>query len=122
MTCARLVGFGGYAMNRLALFAHDRVCFGRSVVLGSEPFVERDVGAAVVALKIAMVQLVEVVAGAYADFTWEGQLFEPDVALGWGECGVLRVHQHVDRVGRQDPVEEDAAEVDDVFDGVHGQA
>ena len=91
-------------------------------MIRSKPRVERDLRSTIVALKVAMVELVEIVARCHMNITGEFHFFESDVALRWCKCSVLRVHQHMDRVRRHDPVKEDATEVNDVLDRVHGKA
>ena len=59
------VGVGDDVVAGPALLPHRRVGPGGAVVAGAEPVVERDVGLAVVALEVAVVELVEI--GARGD-------------------------------------------------------
>ena len=88
----------------------------------AEPEVERNVRFPVVALEVAMVQLVEVGAGRDFPLLSDHHVLEPHMALGRGEGRVLRIQDHVDGMGRHHPVDQDAAVVQDVLNRMHGQA
>ena len=88
----------------------------------AEPMVEGNVRFTVVALEVTMVQLMEIGTSRKLAILPDYHVLEPDVALGRSERRVLHVQDHVDRMGRHNPVDQDAAVVKNVLDRMHGQA
>ena len=109
-------------MPGLPLPSHRRVYLGRPVVVRAEPHVERKVVFPVIALEVAVMQLMEIRGSRNAGVSLDDERLEPDVTLCRGERGVLRIHQHVDRVRGHDPVNQNATEVKNMLNRVHGQA
>ncbi len=91
-------------------------------MIGAKPHVERQVIFPIVALEVAVMQLVEIRSSWNTSVSLDGKRLEPNVPLCWGERGVMCVHQHVDWVRGHNPVNQDATEVEDVLNRVHGQS
>ena len=89
---------------------------------GAKPLIEGDGDLAIVALEVAMVQVVKERAGAQAELISDQHIIKTRMAFGRRERGVLGIKEHVDRVRRHNPVNQDHAEVEDVLHGMHGQA
>ena len=87
----------------------------------AEPLVQRHALVAVVALEVAVVQVVEIAAVAEGLVVLDYELREAGVAGGGAQPGVHEVEYCVDGVRRDHPVHEHAGEVDQVLDRVHGQ-
>ena len=95
---------------------------GRAVVAGPEPDVEGNVQPTVVAFEIAVVQLVEIGCSPQFGLAVDDDRLEAGVRLRRRERGELPVHDSVDRVRGYDPMDQHAAEEDDVLERVHRQA
>mgnify|MGYP000969124134 CR=1 FL=1 len=79
-------------MHASASFSDGFVRFFRSIVEGAEPLVEGDGGTTVVALKVTVVEIVEVITGfgntrVYCDLDF----LETGMTPGRSECRVLQV-------------------------------
>ena len=58
--------------------------FGRAIVIGPEPMIQRHHGFPVVALEVAVMQVMEITAGTGdPEVPLDNQLLEPGMPLGW---------------------------------------
>ena len=89
---------------------------------GTEPQVQGKIGFPVIALEIAVMQLMEIGGCRNTRSPLDLQLLKSDVTLCRCKGGMLGVHQHMDRVRGYDPVNQDAAEVKNMLERVHGQS
>ncbi len=71
-------------MADLSLLPHHRVRFRRAVVEGTEPLVEGNIVFSVIALEIAVMQLVKVGSGRDAGFTLYDEFLKTDMTSGHG--------------------------------------
>ncbi len=95
--------------------------FGRAIVIGPEPIIQRHKGFPVIALEVAVMQVMEITAGtANPEVSLDNQLLEPGMPLGWRKRVVLGVHQHVDRMRGHNPVNQHTTEDDQVLNRMHG--
>ncbi len=95
---------------------------GRAIVIGPEPMIQRHHGFPVVALEVAVMQMMEITAGTGdPEVSLEDQLLEPEMPLRRGKRVVLGVHQHVDGMRGHDPVNQNTAEDNQVLNRMHGQ-
>ncbi len=92
------------------------------VMVCTEPFVERKIDFAIVALEVSVVQLMEVGCRRDPPITLQQEFVEADMTLCGSEGSVLGVHQQVDGMRGHNPVDQYGAEVNDMLDRVHGQA
>ena len=94
---------------------------GRAIVIGPEPMIQRHHGFTVIALKVTVMQMVEITAGtANPKVPLDNQLLEPGMPLGWRERVVLGIHQHVDGMRGHDPVNQNTAEDNQLLNRMHG--
>ena len=83
--------------------------------------IQRHHGFTVIALKVTVMQMVEITAGTGdPEVPLEDQLLEPEMPLRRGERVVLGVHQHVDGMRGHDPVNLHTAEDNQVLNRMHG--
>ncbi len=95
---------------------------GGAIVIGPEPMIQRHHGFPVVALEVAVMQVMEITAGTgNPEVSLEDQLLEAEMSLRRGERVVLGVHQHMDGMRGYDPVNQHTAEDNQVLNGMHGQ-
>ena len=88
----------------------------------AEPLVQRHPFVAVVAVEVAVVQVVEVAAVVQRMFVAQFELVEPGVARRRADAGVHQMKDGVQRMRRDDPVDHHPGQVQQVLDGVHRQA
>ena len=89
---------------------------------GAKPLVQshRTIGT-VVAFEILVVEEMEVIVRLDLDAVFQDYPLESSMALGGRDAGVLQMEQGVDRVRRNDPVDEHAREIEQVLDRMHGK-
>ena len=105
----------------LGLLLQDRfVGLGRAIVISAEPIIQRHIGFPVVALKMTVMQMMETVIDGNPEVPLENQLLEPGMPLSRRERIVLGIHQHMDGMRGQDPVNQHTAENNQVLNGMHG--
>lgn len=115
---------GSGAMDLRAPAAHDFVAFLRAVVPAAKPLIERHRAVtAVVALEIPVMQVVKIaLTDAVHVLAFRQQFVESDMTQCRREAGLLHVEDRMQRVRQQDPVEQYAAEIKNVFHRVHRHA
>ena len=69
-------------MHGFSLCSHRCVGLGRSSMAGTKPVIKGYIWFSVIALKVAMVQLMEIRATGHIDLFIDDHFFKPDVALG----------------------------------------
>ena len=85
--------------------------FGRAIVIGPEPMIQRHDGFSVIALEVAVMQMMKITAGtANLEVSLEDQLLEAEMPMMRVDGVVMHVHQHVDGMRRHDPVNQHTAE------------
>ena len=94
---------------------------GRAIVIGPEPMIQRHHGFPVVALEVAVLQMMEITAGTGDPEVSLRPALEPEMPLRRGKRVVLGVHQHVDGMRGHDPVNQHTAEDNQVLERMHGQ-
>ena len=89
--------------------------------MGTKPAVEGDFLAAIVAVENPVVKVVKVGAGGERLF---GKWFLEAVMAGGRakRAGVFAVEEKMDGMGGDNEIDQDATEIEEVFNGVHGQA
>ena len=116
----KYLGLGTISPVSLGFFLQDHfVVLGRGIVIGPEPIIQMHIGFPLVALKVTVMQMMETVIDGNPQFPLENQLLEPGMSLSRRECIVLDVHQHVDGMRGQDPVNQHTAENNQVLNGMH---
>ena len=85
----------------------------------AKPLVKRNVGFPIITLEVAMMQLMKKRGSNKFNVFFDDHFFEPGMTLCWCQGSVLRIKQHMDRVGRHYPMNQDAAEVKNMLNGVH---
>jgi len=98
------------------------VGLGRAIVIAPEPIIQRHHGFPIVALKEAVMQMMEITAGTTnPEVPLENQLLEPGMPVSRRERIVLGVHQHMDGMRGHNPVNQHTAEDNQVLNWMHGQ-
>ena len=67
-------------------------------MVSTEPHIERQVIFPIVALEVAVMQLVKIRGCGNTSVSIDGEFLEPNVPLCRSECSMMCVHQHVDWV------------------------
>ena len=88
----------------------------------SEPQVEGKVRFPIITLEVTVMQLMEKRSSRNYYVSLDDEHLESDVALCWGESCMLSVHQHVNGVRGDNPVNKDAAEINNMLNRMHGQS
>ena len=108
-------------MHRLALRTHTGVRFWRPIVKRAEPVIERKIIFSVIALKIAVMQLVKERRRGHSITPSHLDLIKPHMPLRRCKRCMLCIHQHVNRMGRHHPVNQNTAKIQQMLNRVHSQ-
>lgn len=96
--------------------------FSGTVVEAAEPLVQGHSLNAKIDREVLVVQIVEIVVCLQPCFPLGDEFMESRVAHGRTDTCVHQVKDCVDGMRRDDPVKKHAGKIQQVFDGVHGQA
>ena len=88
----------------------------------AEPQVEGKVRFPVIALEVAVMQLMEIRGGRNSYFSHYDERLKSDVPLSRCERGMLCIHNHMDWMRWYDPVKQDTAEINNMLNRVHRQS
>ena len=70
-------------MYGFSLCSHGFVRLGRSSMAGTEPMIKGYIWFAIIALEVAVVELMEIRTTGNIDLAIDDYFFKPNVALGW---------------------------------------
>ncbi len=91
-------------------------------MIGTKPIIQRHSAFPVVTLKETVMQLMETIISRYPLLSLKNQPLEATMPQCWREGVVLGVHQHVNGMRGNDPVNQDTAEDNQVLNRMHGDA
>ena len=86
----------------------------------TEPVIKRYIRLSIIALEVAMVELMKIRTTGNIDFAINDYFFKTNVALGWRQRSMLCIHQQVNGMRGDDPVNQQATVVKDVLNWMHG--
>ena len=71
---------------------------------GTEPMIKGYIWFAIIALEVAVVELMEIRTTGNIDLAIDDYFFKPNVALGWRQRSMLCIQQQVNGMRGDDPV------------------